>query len=508
MNGLLNFITDFNSIIKDFVWEKTGIWLLLGAGLLLSVCTGFFQITHIRLWWKSTACTMLKKKKKSSDAKSISQFQALCTVLAATIGTGNIAGVSAAIVIGGPGAVFWMWVAAFLGMATAYAENVLGIYYRCRNSAGEWTGGAMYYLRDGLGAKKHCRVLGRVLAVLFSAFTVLASFGIGNMGQTNKITANLEAAFFKNTKLGNIAGISVTKLLIGIALAVIAGLIILGGLKRIASFAEKIVPFMAVTYILGAFILCAVNYKALGSAFGSVFRFAFTGRAAVGGAAGAALREALVQGCKRGAFSNEAGLGSSVMVHSSADVKEPVQQGMWGIFQVFFDTVIVCSMTAAVVLTSGKIDLTTGYAAPGADDATLVAAAFGKQFGFFGEAFIAIAVTMFAFTTVIGWSQYGSRAVEYLFGRNAAGGYRIAFVIITVFGAVMTSSLAWDISDTFNGLMMIPNLIGAIALCPLVHKLSKNYLTRNIRGIVQRPMLSADPEIQREMEERLLEELL
>lgn len=190
MNGLLNFITDFNSIIKDFVWEKTGIWLLLGAGLLLSVCTGFFQITHIRLWWKSTACTMLKKKKKSSDAKSISQFQALCTVLAATIGTGNIAGVSAAIVIGGPGAVFWMWVAAFLGMATAYAENVLGIYYRCRNSAGEWTGGAMYYLRDGLGAKKHCRVLGRVLAVLFSAFTVLASFGIGNMGQTNKITAN------------------------------------------------------------------------------------------------------------------------------------------------------------------------------------------------------------------------------------------------------------------------------------------------------------------------------
>lgn len=506
MQGILEAISEFNSAVKSFVWDKVGIWALLVVGILISVCIGFFQFTHIKLWWKNTACSLFAKNKKSSDEKNISQFQALCTALAATIGTGNIAGVSAAVVLGGPGAVFWMWIAAFLGMATGYAENVLGIYFRRRNADGEWIGGAMYYLRDGLGGKKHCCKLGRVLAALFAAFTVLASFGIGNMGQINKITANLEAVFFKNAELGTVAGIPLIGIILGGVLAVVCGLIILGGIKRIAAFAEKTVPFMAVMYILGALILCAINYNRLGAAFASIFRFAFTGRAAIGGAFGATFKYALVQGCKRGTFSNEAGLGSSVMVHSSSDVCEPVQQGMWGIFQVFFDTIVVCSVTAVVVLTSGKINLETGYAAAGTDDATLVAAAFGEKFGFFGEAFVAISVTMFAFTTVIGWSQYGSRAFEYLFGSRAARGYRIVFVAATVSGAVITSSLAWDISDTFNGLMMLPNLIGITALCPLVRKITRNYLNRRVKGIIQRPLLSVNPEIQQDMALRIEDE--
>ena len=478
---ILETIAELNSAVNNFIWTKLGIWLLLGAGLLLSVCTGFFQLTRINVWWKCTVCALFKRKKgdkKQNGEKSISQFQALCTALAATIGTGNIAGVSAAIVLGGPGAVFWIWVAAFFGMATSFAENTLGIFYRRRSPSGAWAGGAMYYLKYGLGEKR-------------------------NLGQVNKITVNLEAAFFSGVDLGKIGGIPVLSLIIGVVLTLLAGLIILGGLKRIAAFAEFVVPFMAVTYIAGALTVCIINFDMLAPAFGSIFRFALSGKAAAGGAAGAALRETVTQGCKRGMFSNEAGLGSSVMVHSSSDVHEPVQQGMWGIFQVFFDTIIVCTMTAMVVLTSGAIDLKTGTAAPGTDDATLVAASFGKLFGFWGEAFVAAAVLLFAFTTVIGWSQYGSVAAEYLFGKRAAGIYRIVFVVLTVTGAVMTSSLAWDISDTFNGLMMLPNLIGIIALCPVIIKLTKNYTARKIRGVIQKPLLSNYEEIKIEEQTEL-----
>ena len=507
---ILETIAELNSAVNNFIWTKLGIWLLLGAGLLLSVCTGFFQLTRINVWWKCTVCALFKRKKgdkKQNGEKSISQFQALCTALAATIGTGNIAGVSAAIVLGGPGAVFWIWVAAFFGMATSFAENTLGIFYRRRSPSGAWAGGAMYYLRYGLGEKKNCRALGGILAALFAGFTILASFGIGNLGQVNKITVNLEAAFFSSVDLGKIGGIPVLSLIIGVVLTLLAGLIILGGLKRIAAFAELVVPFMAVTYIAGALTVCIINFDMLAPAFCSIFRFALSGKAAAGGAAGAALRKTVTQGCTRGMFSNEAGLGSSVMVHSSSDVHEPVQQGMWGIFQVFFDTIIVCTMTAMVVLTSGAIDLKTGTAAPGTDDATLVAASFGKLFGFWGEAFVAAAVLLFAFTTVIGWSQYGSVAAEYLFGKRAAGIYRIVFVVLTVTGAVMTSSLAWDISDTFNGLMMLPNLIGIITLCPVVIKLTKNYTARKIRGVTQRPLLSNYEEIQIEEQTELEKEL-
>lgn len=496
MGAFFEKIGEINGVINNFVWVKIGLILLLGAGILLTVITKFFQVSHLAHWWKNTIGSVFKKGSsatKKTDRKSISQFQALCTALAATIGTGNIAGIAAAIVLGGPGAVFWMWIAAFFGMMTNFSENVLGIYYRRKNENGEWAGGPMYYLRDGLGARRGCKGLGKFLAVLFSLFAILASFGIGNMGQVNKITINIKSAFFSSADSLEIGGVSVVSILIGVSLMILAALIIIGGLQRIAAVAERVVPFMAVLYIVGALIVFFVNISDVGAMFASIFKFAFGIRAVGGAAAGILIKEVITQGFKRGVFSNEAGLGSSVMVHSSSNVKEPVKQGMWGIFEVFFDTFVVCTVTAIVVLSSGYIDLETGLAAEGANDATLVAQAFGNVFGKGGEYFIAIAMLLFAFTTVLGWSQYGSRAVEYLFGNTGVKVYKVIFVLMIISGAVMTSSLAWDISDTFNGLMMIPNLIGVISLCPIVIKITRNYVDREIKGKKDvKPMLSYD----------------
>ena len=503
MSNFLNKLAEINGVINDFVWVRIGLILLIGAGIIMTCCTKFFQLSHIGHWWKQTIGSVFRKDggaTKKTDQKSISQFQALCTALAATIGTGNIAGVSAAIVIGGPGAVFWMWIAAFFGMMTNFSENVLGIYYRRRNSNGEWSGGAMYYLKDGLGKYRGCKKISSVLATLFAIFAVLASFGIGNMGQVNKITLNMESAFFKNVSLGAVAGIPVINLIIGVALMVLGGMIIIGGLQRIASVAERIVPLMATLYVLGALVILVMKIDVLGDAFSAIFRFAFGVKPVAGGVAGVAISQVITQGCKRGVFSNEAGLGSSVMVHSSSNVKEPVKQGMWGIFEVFFDTFVVCTMTALVVLSSGFIDLKTGMAAKGVNDATLMSQAFGSAFGSAGEMFIALAMLLFAFTTVLGWSQYGAKGVEYLFGTKATKIYKVIFVLMIISGAVMTSSLAWDLSDTFNGLMMVPNLIAVVALMPLVAKITKNYVSRKIKGRQIEPMLSYDADIQQEME--------
>lgn len=499
MEKIFEQISNVNNVINEFVWVKIGLILLIGTGILMTCCTKFFQLSHIAHWWKKTIVSVFKKDggaTKKTDKKSISQFQALCTALAATIGTGNIAGVAAAIVIGGPGAVFWMWFAAFLGMMTNFSENVLGIYFRRRNKDGEWSGGAMYYLKDGLGKKKGMGAIGSVLAVLFAVFAILASFGIGNMGQINKITLNIQSAFFKDENiLGTVGGIPVINIVIGLVLLVIAAIIIIGGLQRIASFAERVIPFMAIAYIIGVLILIGINITSVPAAFVAIFRGAFNLEAGLGGLIGTAI----VQGCKRGVFSNEAGLGSSVMVHSSSNVKEPVRQGMWGIFEVFADTFVVCTMTALAVLTSGYINLDTGKAVEGANNATLVSQVFGQTFGVAGEWFIAIAMLLFAFTTVLGWSQYGTKAAEYLVGTKGAKVYKVIFVIMIMSGAVMTSSIAWDISDTFNGLMMIPNLIGVVSLFPLVAKIAKNYVNRKIKGKSEEPMLSFDDEIQKEM---------
>ena len=493
MKAFLDGLTQINDIINTFVWEKIGLILLLGTGLLLTAATGFFQVSHIGHWWKNTIGSVFKKNSdatKKTDKKSISPFQALCTALAATIGTGNIAGVATAIVAGGPGAVFWMWIAAFFGMMTNFSENVLGIFFRRKNESGEWAGGPMYYLRDGLGAKKHCKGIGKVLAVLFSIFAILASFGIGNMAQINKITINMQSAFFGSFSHVKVAGLSVTALVIGIGLMILAALIIIGGVQRIASVAERLVPFMAVIYIIGSLIVFFVHIDRVGAMFASIFKFAFGIKAVGGGVAGIVMKKVITAGFKRGVFSNEAGLGSSVMVHSSSNVKEPVTQGMWGIFEVFFDTMIVCTITAIVVLSSGYIDLTTGLVKAGTDDATLVAQAFSNVFGKGGEMFIAVAILMFAFTTVLGWSQYGSRAVEYLFGKKGVEIYQVIFILMIMSGALMTSSLAWDISDTFNGLMMVPNLIGVLVLSPIVIKITKNYVDRKCKGKDISPLLN------------------
>ncbi len=504
---MMQWLTDFNNVINSFVWGK-GLYLLLFTGVLTTIITGVFQITHIRHWFSETLGSLFKKDVSGHvKGKAISQFQALCTALAATIGVGNIAGVAAAIVGGGPGAVFWMWIAAFFGMMTNYSENILGIYYRRKNANGEWSGGAMYYLADGLGSYKNCKWIGKILAILFSIFAILASFGIGAMGQINKIVVNMVSAFDIPALSSKILyeGVSAYHIIIGVVLLVIAALIILGGLKRIANFAEKVVPFMVVLFVAGSIIILCKNYAVIGDAFKLIFKYAFTVPAALGGVGGIVVKDIVTQGCKRGVFSNEAGLGSSVMVHANSNVVEPVRQGLWGIFEVFADTMVVCTMTALVVLTSGFINLDTGALAEGVTDATLVANAFATVFGGFGAKFIAIAILLFAFTTVLGWDHYGSKAWEYIFGTKSLPVYKVIHLITIFLGAVLTSSLAWDISDTFNGLMMVPNLIGVIALSGLVMKITKNYMDRRLKGKDIKPMISVFPEIQEEQEKALAE---
>ncbi len=505
--GFLDKLADFNGVINDFIWGWFGLILLLGTGILTTIVTKVFQISHLKHWWKNTIGSLFKKEVigHTKEKGAISPFQALCTALAATVGTGNIAGVAAAICIGGAGAVFWMWIAAFLGMMTNYSENVLGIFFRRKNENGEWSGGAMYYLRDGLGAKKGCKWIGKILAAVFCVFTMLASFGIGSMGQVHKIVANVSVAFdveaLSSIKL--FGDVTLYRLLLGVVIMLLTALITLGGLKRIANVAEKIVPFMVVLFVVGSAVVIGVNYANILPAFKAIFVNAFSPEAFVGGGVGSAIMLAAQQGFKRGVFSNEAGLGSSVMVHSNSNIKEPVKQGMWGIFEVFADTMIVCTMTALVVLTSGVFNAKTGAIAGAYDSDTLVGGAFNTVFswGGIGQKFIAIAMFLFAFTTVLGWSHYGSKAWEYLFGAKTTFIFKIIHVCTVIFGAVLTSTLAWDISDTFNGLMMVPNLIGVIVLFPLVMKITKNYVARRIKGKDVEPILSFDSEIQAESAE-------
>ena len=507
MDKILQAVESVNGEINSFVWGAFGLLLLVGTGIIVTVLTKFFQVTHIGLWFKQTLGSLFNKDviKHSKERGSISPFQALCTALAATVGTGNIAGVAAAICIGGAGAVFWMWVAAFFGMMTNYAENVLGIYYRRKNENGEWSGGAMYYLADGLGKKKGMKLAGKVLAVLFCIFAMLASFGIGSMGQVNKIVTNVAQAFDVSalSSIEVFTGVSLYNIILGGIIMLLTALITLGGLKRIANVAEKIVPFMVVLFVLGSLVVIGVNYINILPAFKAIFVNAFKPEAFVGGGIGAVVGKVITQGFKRGVFSNEAGLGSSVMVHSNSNIKEPVKQGMWGIFEVFADTMVVCTMTALVILTAGGLDggvfnVLTGEIAQGYTDATLVGGAFSSVFswGNIGEKFIAIAMFLFAFTTVLGWSHYGSKAWEYLFGAKTTFIFRIIHVCTVILGAVLTSSLAWDISDTFNGLMMIPNLIGVLVLSPLVVKITANYLRRVKKKEDIEPMYNVDPEIQ------------
>ncbi len=503
-------IVKINDIVNSYAWGSVGLVLLIGTGLICSLISGFFQVSHLKHWWKNTFGIMNGKGRIINDAGALSQFRAFCTALCATIGTGNIAGVSTAICVGGPGAVFWMWIAAFFGMMVKYSENVLGIFYRRRNTEGAWSGGPMYYLQDGLGPKKHCKHLGKFLGVLFCIFTVLASFGIGNMGQINKITINFGATFLSNVDKGEFMGINIVNWSIGLVLMFAAAFIILGGFRRLAIVSEWLIPFMCLGYIAGCLIVICMHITTLPAVFSSIFKFALGPKAIAGGAAGSAIQLAfntIKNGCKRGVFSNEAGLGSSVMVHSNTCAREPVKQGLWGIAEVFLDTIVICTLTAVVVLSSGAIDLKSGLVKGKVNDATLVAEAFGASLGKTGEWFVVLCITLFAFTTVMGWSYYGAKVTEYLFGVTWAKIYRVVFILLIVFGAIMESNLAWDISDTFNGLMMIPNLIGILTQIPLIIKLTRNYIDRRLKGKEIIPMLSFDRDIQREAEKAVIKGL-
>lgn len=496
---MIELITNVNGTINGLVWGWPALILLGFVGILMTCMTKFFQLGHFKHWIKNTIGAIFGDKHVTQHTgdRSISQFQSLCTALAATVGTGNIVGVAGAIATGGPGAVFWMWLIAFFGMMTNFSENVLGILYRRKDEKGEWHGGAMYYLRDGLGSKPGCKTIGVVLASLFSLFCLLASFGIGNMSQVNSMVSNVKTAF------------GVPTIVTGVILVVAVGAVILGGLKRIASITEKLVPFMVILYFIGAIIVIVLHITSIPAIFVAIFKGAFSMKAVAGGGFGAGIAIAMKMGFKRGVFSNEAGLGSSVMVHSSSNVHEPVRQGMWGIFEVFADTIIVCTLTALTILSSDAIDLSTGTLTAIGEEvgsSSLMSYAFSQTFGIAGSAFIALAILLFAYSTVLGWSHYGTTACRYLFGEKAVTPYRVVFVVIVLAGSVMEAQLAWDISDTFNGLMMIPNLIGVLVLSPLVAKCTKNYVDRRLHGKKVKPMLSMFPEVQADEEKHISED--
>ena len=491
MENFMAMVEKINSTVNGWVWGPVMLVFLVGTGILITCGLKFFQVGKISYWMKNTFGVMFKKNgKKDKSDKAITPFQAICTALGGTVGVGNVVGVTTAIIAGGPGAIFWMWVAAFFGMMTKYAEIVLGIFYRKKTADGEWLGGAMVYLKEGFAGKKGLKTIGKILGVLFALFCILASFGIGNMSQINTIAANFEQTF------------SIPAVVTGVILMALMAFMALGGLKRVASFTEKLVPFMSIFYIIGALIIIGTNFSVLGCVFVAIFKGAFGFDAIAGGAIGVVISKVAKSGIARGVFSNEAGLGSSALVHSSADVKEPVKQGMWGVFEVFVDTIIICTLSALVVLSSGVVDLSTGLVVDKFADigaSVLVTEAFASSFGTVGGWFATIAIFFFAISTVIGWFIYGSKSCEFLFGKTTTDAYKAIFISMVMVGATMDLSLAWDISDTFNGLMAIPNLLGVLILAGPVFKITKNFCARK-NGADIKPMLSAYDDIQAEME--------
>lgn len=441
-----------NEMVRAFVWGVPMLVLLVGTGVYFTIKTGLFQIRRFSLWTNKTIASCFNGKAKERNEKNgISPFASMCTALAATVGTGNIAGVATALTLGGPGAIFWMWVSAFFGMMTGFAENALGILYRKRGADGTWQGGPMFYLKNGVNSP--------FLASAFALFCIFASFGIGNISQCNSIADGLCASF------------GISPLLIGIVTAAFLAVVLIGGISRISAVAERFVPLMAAFYIGGALIALWVNRDMLVPALTEIFSYAFAFRAGVSGVLGYGMMQALRLGVSRGVFSNEAGLGSSVMVHAAADIKEPCEQGMWAVFEVFFDTIVMCTITALVILTSGVYDAAAYGAAKGtaefsalATGAKLTANAFSTVFGSLGGQFVSVALVLFAFSSLLGWSYYGVRCAEYLFGKRAAFVYRFCFILLSIGGCTMDLSLAWALSDTFNGLMALPNLVGIVCL--------------------------------------------
>lgn len=445
-------LMEINTMVNDIVWGPPILVLIVGAGLYLSVMTKFFSITKLGYIMKNTLMKMFAKEQRGEG--EVTAFQAVATALAATVGTGNIAGVATAIALGGPGAILWMWLAAIVGMTTKFAEVVLAIQYREKTPDGRFVGGPMYYITNGLKQKW--------LGVIFALFGMLAAFGIGNMVQSNSVSAAVESSF------------GITPLITGIVLAVLTALVIVGGIKRIGAFTEKLVPFMAAIYILGGIIIIIFNGTHIPEAFRLIFANAFTPSAAAGGVVGVTLAQAIRYGIARGVFTNEAGLGSAPIAHAAATTDHPVRQGLWGVFEVFMDTIVICTITALSILVSGMWQQTDPITGNPYTGASLTTAAFNESLPG-GGYIVALGIILFAFSTIIGWEYYGERCAEYLFGPKAIWVYRILWIPPVVIGAIGGLEAIWDLADTLNGLMAIPNLIGVLLLSPVVFKLTKEF---------------------------------
>ncbi|MBQ3497324.1 MAG: sodium:alanine symporter family protein [Oscillospiraceae bacterium] len=459
-------ITTVNKAINDIVWGAPAMVLILGVGLWLTIGTGFVQFRRFGYAMRNTIGKAFVKVEAKEGA--VSPFTAMCTALAATVGTGNIAGVSGAIAIGGPGAVFWMWLSALFGMATKFSEVTLSIKYRERNAKGEWVGGPMYYIKNGLGPKF------KWLGVIFAVFGSLAAFGIGNIAQVNTIASTVSGAIQNFVPDLNVSAAS---LIIGVVCAVLTGVVLLGGVKRIGDVCTLLVPVMAIIYIVSSLVVVVCNIDQVPAAFRAIFVGAFSPEAAAGGLAGVGISTAIKKGVGRGIFSNEAGLGSAPIAHAAADVDHPVKQGLYGIFEVFADTIIICTLTAMVVLLGNGVE---GIEYGNDIGAQLAINGMGSVFGGSASAVVvAIGLSLFAFSTVLSWGLYGTRCVEFLLGDKCARVFQILFSAMAIASATVDLQLAWDISDTLNGLMAIPNLIGVALLSPVVFKLTKEYFSRN-----------------------------
>lgn len=460
---MLNAIETINTAVNNFIWGVPAMVCIIGVGLYLSIRTGFLQIRKFPYAIRTTIGRMFRKKDASDGA--ITPFQAVCTALAATVGTGNIAGVAGALAIGGPGAVFWMWVSALLGMCTKFSEVTLAVQFREINADGELVGGPMYYIKNGLPKCWHW------LAYLFAAFGVLTVFGTGNATQVNTITTAINSAL-TNYDLLKPDQISTSNLIIGIVITIMIAMILLGGIKRIGQVTEKLVPFMALLYIVLALGVILLNLHVVPSVFASIIEGAFHPSAVTGGVVGS-LFLSMKKGVSRGIFSNEAGLGTGSIAHACADTRKPVKQGMFGIFEVFTDTILICTLTALVILCS-QVSIPYGQAA----GAELTIQGFTATYGNWVSIFTAVAMCCFAFSTILGWGLYGARCIEFLFSSKVTKPFMVVYSLVAILGATADLGLMWNIAETFNGLMAIPNLIALFLLSGTVVKLTKAYFAQ------------------------------
>ncbi len=463
MDLMMYWITEINSKVNGFVWGLPAITCIIGVGLLLSFRTGFVQFRRFVFAIRQTVGKAFRREQAADG--TITPFQAVCTALAGTVGTGNIAGVAGAIAIGGPGAVFWMWMSALLGMCTKFSEVTLAVHFRERNARGEVVGGPMYYIKNGLGKNWQW------LATLFALFGTLAVFGTGNATQTNTIVSAIDTALLSfNVITPESTG--TVNLVLGLIIAALVGAVLFGGVKRIGQVAEKLVPFMVLLYLVMSVGVLIINCENIPNVFYQIFYGAFNPAAVTGGVVGSSFL-CLQKGVARGIFSNEAGLGTGSIAHACADEKEPVQQGLFGIFEVFADTIIVCTLTALVILCSGT-PVVYGQAA----GAELTMNSFVEVYGSWVSIFMALAMCCFAFSTILGWGLYGSRCVEFLLKEKAIKPFMALYVLVTIPGATMDLGLLWSIAETFNGLMAIPNLIGLFLLSGTVVKLIREYFAK------------------------------